>query len=247
MSTNDLQKPYLSIVIPIYNEESRIGTTLIKLEEYMRTKDFVVEVLLVLNNCTDGTCDVIESLENKPSTLRVIDMGLLPDKGNTKGAAVVKGVLESHGEYIVFIDADLATPLEEIDKLLQYVDKADVIIGSRRAPGGVIERPQVWYRMLLGGIANILIQALLLPGIKDTQCGCKLFSYKAAQDIFKQLTVCGWGFDIEVLALAKKERYKIQEVGVRWHDVAGSKVHARAYGTTLKELMKMVVKFKVNK
>lgn len=244
MSTNDLQKPHLSIVVPIYNEESRIGATLIKLEEYIHTKDFIIEVLLVLNNCTDGTRSVIDFLENKPKNLRVIDMGILPNMGNTKGVAVTKGVLGSRGEYVVFIDADLATPLEEIDKLLQYIDRADVIIGSRRAPGGVIDRPQVWYRVWLGSMANVLIQTLLLPGIKDTQCGCKLFSHTAAQNIFKQVTVWGWGFDIEILVLAKKANYRVQEVGVHWHDVDGSKVHARAYGSTLKELVKIVMKLK---
>jgi dolichyl-phosphate beta-glucosyltransferase len=245
MSSDDLQKPYLSIVIPVYNEESRIGTTLIKLEEYMRAKAFQVEALLVLNNCTDGTENVIDSLENKPSSIKVFDMGILSEIGNTKGLAVKKGVLEAQGEYIAFIDADLATQFEEIDKLLLEAKNIDVVVGSRRTEGGVIELPQVWYRTLLGKMGNWLIQLLLLPGIKDTQCGCKLFSYEAAKNIFKNVTIGGWGFDIEVLAIARKLKYKIKEVGVRWHDVAGSKVHAKAYESTLIELFKITWKWRI--
>jgi dolichyl-phosphate beta-glucosyltransferase len=147
--------------------------------------------------------------------------------------------MASLGSYAVFTDADLATPAEEIGKLLHVAEttSSNVVIGSRRAIGADVKREQVWYRNLLGRLANKLIQTLLLPGILDTQCGCKLFSRKAVQDIFPQITTGGWGFDIEVLARAKKLGYAVTEVGVRWHDVAESKVGGGAYISTLKDLI----------
>ncbi len=246
MQTHDLQTPYLSVIVPAYNEESRIGSTILGLSAYLKSLGKPYELLIVLNNCTDNTRGIIEIEQAHNPNIKVLDLGMISGVGNTKGVAVAKGMMASLGTYAVFTDADLATPAEEIGKLLHIAitTKKDLVIGSRRATGADVKREQVWYRNLLGRLANKLIQLLLLPGIQDTQCGCKLFTRKAVRDIFPKMTTGGWGFDIEVLARAKKLGYSVTEVGVRWHDVAESKVGGGAYISTLKDLISIWVKVK---
>jgi dolichyl-phosphate beta-glucosyltransferase len=248
MRSDSISTPYLSLVIPAYNEEDRIIETLISINAYLMNQPWSYEIIIVLNNCTDSTRTLVESFMNGDPSIILIDLGMIEGQGNTKGIAVTKGMLAARGSVRVFTDADLATPIGEIGKLIDRSKEGyDVVIGSRQVIGAIVDKSQVWYRVLLGRIGNFLIQTLLLPGIKDTQCGCKLFSEKAASEVFKHTNISGWGFDIETLAIARSKGYKIAEIGVHWHDVAGSKVRAGAYLSTLKELLLIFWKYKVKK
>lgn len=248
MQSHDLSTPYLSIIIPIYNEESRIGKTIQEIKKYIDDQDFLIEVILVLNNCTDNTLVVINDTASNDSRFRILDLGMVAVRGNTKGTAVTAGMLAAQGLLCVFTDADLATPLFEINKLInKSKQQYDVVIGSRRAPGSSIDQGQSWYRAWLGRIGNLLIQLLAVPGIYDTQCGCKLFSKKATQEIFTRSKIAGWGFDIEILAIARALDFSIAEIGVHWHDVPDSKVRANAYIQTLKELLIIFWRFTISK
>lgn len=248
MRPDSISTPYLSLVIPAYNEEERIVETLISINAYLKTQPWSYEIIIVLNNCTDSTRTLVESFINDDPAIIVIDLGMLKGQGNTKGIAVTKGMLAAKGDVRIFTDADLATPIAEIEKLIDKSKEGyDVVIGSRQVVGAIVDKSQVWYRVFLGRIGNLLIQILLLPGIKDTQCGCKLFSEKAAKEVFKHISTSGWGFDIETLAIARLKGYKIAEIGVHWHDVTGSKVRANAYVSTLKELLLIFWKYKVKK
>jgi dolichyl-phosphate beta-glucosyltransferase len=248
MQSNDLSTPYLSIVIPIYNEELRIGKTLQEIKKYINEQTFSTEVILVLNNCTDNTLAIIYNSISDDNRFCVIDLGILAVQGNTKGIAVAKGMVAARGILRVFTDADLATPLFEINNLIEKSEQGyDVVIGSRRAAGSFIEKNQTWYRVLLGRLGNKLIQLMAVPGIYDTQCGCKLFSEKSAREIFTRSKIAGWGFDIEILVLARSLGFSIAEIGVHWHDAPDSKVRANAYIQTLKELLVIFWCFKIKK
>lgn len=248
MQSANISTPYLSLIIPAYNEEDRIIETLTTINGYLKTRPWSYEIIVVLNNCTDSTRVLVESFMINDPAISLIDLGILEEQGNTKGIAVTKGMLAAKGEVRIFTDADLATPIGEIEKLInKSKDGYDVVIGSRQVIGAIVDKSQAWYRVLLGRIGNLLIQVLLLPGIKDTQCGCKLFSEKSAKEVFEHTNTSGWGFDIETLAIARSKGYKIAEIGVHWHDVAGSKVRAGAYLSTLKELLLIFWKYKVKK
>jgi len=248
MRPDSISTPYLSLVIPAYNEEERIVETLISINAYLKTQPWSYEIIIVLNNCTDSTRTLVESFINDDPAIIVIDLGMLKGQGNTKGIAVTKGMLAAKGDVRIFTDADLATPITEIEKLInKSKDGYDVVIGSRQVTGSIVDKSQVWYRVFLGRAGNFLIQALLLPGIKDTQCGCKLFLADAAKEIFKYTSISGWGFDIETLVIARSKGLNIIEIGIHWHDVDGSKVRAGAYFSTLKELLVLFWKYKVKK
>lgn len=247
MPTHDLSNPYLSIILPVYNEAARIGSTIESITGYLEKKSFQAEVIFVLNNCIDNSRSIIESAMMQDNHIKLIDLGIIADhQGNTKGLAVAAGMRSAVGDYHVFTDADLATPLFEIDRLLEIaVSGTDVVIGSRRAPGAVIDHSQIWYRVLLGRIGNALIRLMVLPGIYDTQCGCKLFTRVSSSAIFNKTTIAGWGFDIEVLALARQLSLSIKEIGVHWHDVPNSKIRPSAYSHTLRELISIFWRLRV--
>ena len=248
MQSEHLPTPYLSLVIPAYNEESRITRTLEIVGDYLKTVSFAYEIIVVLNNCTDSTRQLVEIAMEKDSTIQLIDLGIIQEQGNTKGLAVATGMLAAKGYLRIFTDADLATPIEEIQKLIAMSQYGhDVVIGSRQVSDSHVDKSQSWYRVFLGRAGNLLIQILLLPGIKDTQCGCKLFTGLTAEEVFRHTNVSGWGFDIETLVIARSQGYRIAEIGVHWHDVAGSKVKVGAYFSTLKELLSIFWRYKIKK
>ncbi|MFA4930609.1 MAG: dolichyl-phosphate beta-glucosyltransferase [Patescibacteria group bacterium] len=208
------QDIYLSIVIPAYNEAHRISDTLITTHKYLDRQPYRSEIIVIDDASTDTTIDVVKSLFYKIPNLRVIRHR----KNQGKGAAIRTGALNLRGQFMLFMDADLATPIEEIDKLLPHVTDYEVIIASRHIKKDSIKTRQSWYRQLFSRIGNYFIQQMLLPGIKDTQCGFKLFSQKAAYDLFSRLTVTRFGFDIEILSLAATLDYRLKEVAVSWYD-----------------------------
>jgi len=204
----------LTIVVPAYKEEKRIHLILDAVEKYAESNDFNIETIVVVDGSPDKTAEVAKSYSGKITGLRVIDR----EKNLGKGGTVREGIVEAKGDHIIFADADNSTPIEQVDKLLPFMTKYEVVIGSRYIKGGEMATPQPFIRRLGSRFLNIIIQFFAVPGIKDTQCGFKMFQRDAAYEIFKHTKVTDFSFDIELLAVARKLGYKIKEVGIIWHD-----------------------------
>lgn len=220
-----------SVVIPAYNEETRIVPTLINLLKYMDTFSQSYEVIVVNDGSDDKTQEVIERFAAEHNQVKALS---IPHKG--KGYAVRAGVLNSAGEFVLMADADGATPIEEIKRLSVWVQEHgfDVAIASREGIGAK-RFNEPFHRHLMGRAFNLIIRTLLLPGIQDTQCGFKLFTAKAARDVFSNLVLFGdnsptigmprvTAFDVELLVVAKRHGYTIKEVPVNWVYSSASKV-----------------------
>lgn len=216
-----MSRPYLSIIIPVYNEEQRISETLRQILDYLSSKKYSWEILIVDDGCRDNTITLAEkSLTGKRYRI------LKNERNMGKGAAIRHGMLEAEGEVLLFTDADLSTPIEELDHLEEPLKQGfHVTFGSRAMKGSEILIRQPIHREMMGRMFNILVQILHLPGVKDTQCGFKLFTHEAAQAIFQRQRMKGFCFDVEVLVLARRLGFKIKEVPVRWIDSPQSKVN----------------------
>lgn len=226
--------PFLSIIIPAYNEAARLPESLKKYRAWVRAQSFSCEVLVVDDGSTDATVHEVEKIMQQFPQLQLIKNA--ENKG--KGGVVRQGMLATTGEWRVFLDADAATPIDEVDKLLKHIQQYEVIIGSRYLEKGSIKIQQSLKRRSFSRLVNLLVQGSLLPGIKDTQCGCKLFSAAAAERIFTKQQVGGWLFDVEILTIARALGYAIKEVAVDWYDAKNSKVRTLRTGwRTIKELI----------
>lgn len=227
-------RPHLIVIIPTRNEAERIKPTLRDIHAYLSTQSYTAQVVVVANGCTDGTEEVVRAFQKEMPEL-VLDV---PEECPGKGCAVQGGMLRHDGDYFLFMDADNATPLSEIGAFWPALQEGfQVVIGSRHVRGSEITVQQPWYRQVLGRSANFLIRLVLLPGIRDTQAGFKLFTREAAKNIFPLQTIDRWGFDMEILALAKLLGYRIKEVPIVWHDVGASRLRpAKAALGTLSEL-----------
>ena len=202
--------PFLSIIIPAHNEENRLPDTLEQVFDFLKKQPFISEVIVVENDSTDKTLEIAQRFAKQHNHLRVIQ------SGRGKGAAVKRGMLEAKGEYRFMCDADLSMPVEEVIKFIPpALDNFDIVIASREAKGAV-RYDEPLYRHLGGRVINFLIQLFILPGLNDTQCGFKCFSAKVADDIFKLQTLPGWSFDIELLYIARRHQYAIQEIPIDW-------------------------------
>ena len=227
-----MDKPFLSIVIPAYNEERRIAETLRKVHGFLHRSPYEYEVVIVSDGSTDKTVEVIKETTSMWQNFRLI----VNKENNGKGYVVRQGMLQAHGEWRLFMDADGATPIEMIERMIKQIGHYQVIIGSRYIEKGLIQEKQPFFRQFVSRAGNLFIQLMILPGIKDTQCGFKMFSKKATEEIFPLQRFERWSFDMELLTIAKKKGYKIAEVPVIWHDVAGSKVKAGATFRSLKDV-----------
>lgn len=227
----------LSIIIPAYNEEKRLPKTLSSIAEYIKTSDMTFEVIVVEDGSTDKTIEVAKAMTSELPNLQVLSYG--ENKG--KGFAVKTGMLAAKGNHALFMDADNATPIAEIEKLWPFASGYDVVIGSRHLKDSNVVIKQPWYRILISRAGNFVIQALILKGIKDTQCGFKLFSKDATKEIFSRQQIHRWGFDMEILSIAQKiMKYKIKEVPVSWYNSADSRLRPiRDAIRTLRELLKI--------
>lgn len=227
----------LSVVIPAYNEEKRITDTLMSVDSYLEKQSYDYEIIVIDNNSKDKTSEVVKKLE--ATTIQKSSVVLVTTPG--KGAAVKAGLLEhATGDIVMFMDADNATPISEIEKFLPFFDQGfDVVIGSRYTNPDLVKVHQPFYRILLSRMSNLLIQFLAVPGIKDTQLGFKAFTSKAAKDIFPLVSIIRWGFDMEVLTAARAQGYKIKEIGVSWTEHGGGHVPLRAYFESLIDLFKI--------
>jgi len=233
-------KPKLSVVIPAYNEEKRISQTLEETNAYLKGQSYSYEIIVVDNASNDNTCDLVRQYQKQ--TIKNLVTLCLSKSIGAKGSAVKLGISDyAKGDYVIFMDADNATPISEIAKFWPYFQsgQSEVVIGSRYVSDSNVTAKQPLYRVLLSRMSNMLIQIMVAPGIHDTQMGFKMFTGAAAKDIFSQVTVPGWGFDMEVLTIAHKHGYRIREVGVLWREKGGSHVPLSAYLQSLGSLFKI--------
>jgi dolichyl-phosphate beta-glucosyltransferase len=211
----------LSIVIPCYNEEQRLPRTIEQIHRYLDGKNASYELVLVDDGSADGTRLIMDAAAERHSAVRI---EALP-RNRGKGRALAVGVQAASGDEILLTDADLSTPIEELDKLQAALNNgAGVAIGSRALRGSRVEISQPIYRVLMGKAFNLIVQAVLLPGIWDTQCGFKLFRAEVAHKVFAGLTTDGFGYDPEVLFRARRQGVKIVEVPVVWRNSAPTTV-----------------------
>jgi dolichyl-phosphate beta-glucosyltransferase len=216
---------YLSVVIPAWNEEKRIGPSLVEVGKYLTGKSFISEVIVVDDGSTDGTAEVAAETLAMRVPFRIIGLG----QNRGKGHAVKEGVLAAAGEVILFSDADLSTPIEEFEKFLPWLEWGDdVIIGSRALKESDVRIHQNPLRQTMGKLFNVLVRLFVLGGIRDTQCGFKAFKRPAALDLFSRLETEGFAFDVEILTLARRLDYRIREVPVVWKNSPPSRVRIMA-------------------
>ncbi|MFN0121505.1 MAG: dolichyl-phosphate beta-glucosyltransferase [Blastocatellia bacterium] len=234
--------PFLSIVIPAYNEQDRLPHTLSETLKFLAAQDYSSEIVVVDDGSRDRTTDVVaEFAAQAEGRLR-----LLKNPGNRgKGYSVRHGMLEARGDIVLFMDADLATPLTEVEKVLDPIrrNEYDVVIGSRAINRGLIGERQSFLRELRGRGGNLFMRTLLGLDFVDTQCGFKAFRRQAAQMVFPLQQTDGFGFDPEILFIAQKQGWRQLETPVRWNHVEGSKV--TMLGSSL-EVLRDVFKIRLN-
>jgi dolichyl-phosphate beta-glucosyltransferase len=219
----------ISVIIPAYNEEDRISSTLDKIINYLDSKNYNYEIIVVDDGSSDKTDLVVRNFGLKVRYIKQF-------KNMGKGAAVRRGMLEAKGEIRLFSDADLSTPIYEIEKLLSEINNGfDIVIGNRAMNPDNIKEHQPFYRELMGKTFNRIVQLLLIKGITDTQCGFKAYSSKAAIEIFEKSKINGFSFDVESLYLASKSGYKISQVSVEWYNDIRTKVDP------IKDSIKMLI------
>lgn len=211
-------QPELSIVIPAYNEERRLGGTLQTIREYVAERQLQVEILIVDDGSLDGTRDVAE--RNGGPCTRIV---VLPENRG-KGAAVKKGVLAAKGKRILVTDADLSTPIEDLERLELAVSSGALAFGSRRAESSAVEEPQPLFRRTMGIIFQWVVRLAGVAGVKDSQCGFKMFRRHTALPLFHRMITDGFAWDVELLWLAQRAGIEVREVGVRWRDSRDSRV-----------------------
>ncbi|MCL5017185.1 MAG: glycosyltransferase family 2 protein [Patescibacteria group bacterium] len=231
-----MPKPFLSVVIPAYNEAKRLPLTLIDIDKHLDAQEYSYEIVVVNDGSTDDTAEIVSRFAPLINNLKLINNN--ENKG--KGAVVRQGMLESKGLWRLFMDADNSTSIVEFNKMIPYFKSGyEVVIGSRGVKGSRKMPHQPFYKEILGKLGNFIIRFFLIRGIKDTQCGFKCFSEEAAERIFSLTRIDRWGFDAEALALAKALHYKIKEIPVFWVNDARTHVKLRDYLQVLLETVKV--------
>ncbi len=231
----------LSIIIPAYNEEKRIPETLDSLNEYLEKQDYDYEIIVVSDGSKDDTVKVVKEKRKNIENLRVIDNK--ENKG--KGFVVKQGMMQAKGKYKLFMDADNSTSINHIEKVWPLLAEGhEIVIGSRDSrdnPEAKQIIKQSFSRRFLGNFGNLIIQVLAVSGIWDTQCGFKVFTNRIASEIFPKMKINGWGFDIELLFIAKIKghRNKIGIIPVKWMNDSESKVGISGYFQVFKELFQI--------
>jgi len=227
----------LSVIIPAYNEASRIRDSLNRIKNYLRTKQMNFEIIVVDDGSEDGTGRLVQEMIAGFSELKLIHLPF--NRG--KGFAVRAGMMEAKGKLILMSDADLSAPIEELEKLVQVIEQgADVAVGSRRAKGAVLLKHQSWFRQNIGLAFGFFTRIILPTGVLDTQCGFKCFKADVAKKLFSLQKSTGFAFDLEILALARKLGFGIKEVPVKWKNSESSKVKPfRHFPAVVKEVIKI--------
>jgi dolichyl-phosphate beta-glucosyltransferase len=228
----------LSVIIPAYNEELRLPRTLSRSIEYLKAQPYASEILVVNDGSTDATERVVCEQRCAPISVRLLSHADGANHG--KGASVKRGMLEARGAYRLYMDADNSTTLDQVDRFWPLFDQGyDVVIGSRALKDSVIGVRQAWYKELAGRLGNRIIRALAVPGITDTQAGFKMFAGEKAGVIFSRQTIDRWGYDVELLAIARLKGYRIGEVPITWINASGSKVSMKSYFEVLGDLWRI--------
>lgn len=232
-----MSKPFLSIIIPAYNEAKRLPLTLVDVDKHLSAAEYSYEIIVVDDGSKDATVEIVKRLAaGLIKNLRVVEN----EKNHGKGFVVRQGMLEAKGNWRLFTDADNSTSVDQIERMIPFFKEGyDVLIGSRAVPGAKLEPPEPLYKRILGKGGNLFIQLVAVPGVRDTQCGFKCFSERAAERIFGVARSDRWAFDVEALALARKFGFRIKEVPVRWVNDFRSHVKLSAYFTTLFEVVKI--------
>lgn len=217
------------MIVPAYNEAARIGGCLERLQSYFAQSAFSYEILVVIDGAKDGTLDIVRRLAQRMPQLKVFDRAVNRGKGFT----VKEGMLKASGAIRLFTDADNSTDIAHFDQMRPLFEQGyDLVIASRNeldVPGAEQAVSQAWYKRAIGRLGNRIVQLVAVPGIWDTQCGFKAFRAEAAERIFSQTTIERWGFDIEVLALARALNYQIGMIPAHWINDDRSHVRATDY------------------
>ncbi len=214
-----MSNPFLSIIIPAYNEENRLSQTLTQVKEFVDLQPYSSEVLIIENGSHDRTFEVAQEFSRQFPQLRI-----LQNTERGKGLAVKRGMLDAKGEYRFMCDADFSMRVDQINRFLPpALPDIDIAIASREAPGAIrYDEPP--YRHFVGRGFNLLIRILALPGLHDTQCGFKCFRGSIANELFRLQTISGWSFDVEVLFIARRRGYSIVEIPIPWYFNSESKI-----------------------
>lgn len=225
--------PFLSLIIPTYNEEQRLPASLESVHAFVSQQAYAWEVLVVENGSTDNTLRIAQDFAGQHPGFQALQAN-----GRGKGLAVRHGMLAAQGEWRMMLDADLSMPASQIPNFLPpAMQGSQVIIASREAPGAVrYNEPEV--RHVGGRVINAMIRLLALPGLHDTQCGFKCFSARAAHELFTRQLIDGWAFDVEILYLARKRGFNITELPIPWYYNEHS--HVRPLADTLAMLSEIL-------
>ncbi len=232
--------PFLSVVIPVFNEENKIEEAIRRIFAFLSLKKSPFEIIVSDDGSTDRTRDLVTRYAQAHPECPV--RLLVSERNRGKGAAVKQGVLDAKGECVLVTDADLSAPIKESQRLLKAieVDGFDVAIGSRAVHEELVDVQQSFKRKLGGRIFNFFVKSLILQGFRDTQCGFKCFKTSVARILFRQQTLDGFSFDVEILYLAKRAGYRIAEVPVMWREGKDSRVRlARDSARMVRELIKL--------
>jgi glycosyltransferase involved in cell wall biosynthesis len=214
-----MKQPFLSVIIPAHNEETRILNTVSQLQSFFDSKSYSYEVLIIENGSTDNTYDIGKTLTEKMEGFNIISI----DEAG-KGIAVKHGISLTTGKYRLIADSDFSMPVEEIEKFIPPVTDCEINIGSREVQGAVrYNEPPI--RHFIGRVFNLMVRIILFPDLKDTQCGFKCFRGDIADEIFPYQSLKGWAFDVEVLQIARLHGWKIKEIPINWYYFPGSKVN----------------------
>lgn len=228
----------MSVIIPAYNESNRIGKTLVSIERYFKKKKLTYEIIVVDDGSKDKTIEVVNKYAAKNSNIKIVSNGI--NRG--KGYSVKHGMGLARGGACLFMDADNSVDISHLEIFWEHMKHGfPVVIGSIHIGTKKAVDRNGWHRRVLGELANYLIRTMATPSIKDTQRGFKLFSAEAAHYIFQRQTIERFGFDIEVLVIARKAGFKIKEVPVTWDNPGNSTVTLTSYISTLRELIKITL------
>ncbi len=218
----DKTTPFLSVIIPCYDEEKLIEDTLDTVTAYLSKKGYSHEIIVVDDGSRDDTVGIVGRFAEKCTRVKLLENG----RNRGKGFSVRMGVLSASGEFVCFSDADLSTPIEEVEKLLHWIRRGfDIAIGSRGLKDSQVELHQPWWREMMGRTFNLFVRIMAVRGIKDTQCGFKCFRASVAADLFSRQMLDGFSFDVENLFIARKLGFSIKEVPIRWINRVESKVN----------------------
>jgi len=230
---------YLSLIIPVFNEERNINKNINKYHNYLKAQNYSSEIIIVNDGSSDKSKKIIEKIAEEKKNITIINL----KENYGKGYAVKQGMAQAQGKFHLFLDADNSTSVDHLEKALpKILNNSDIVIGSRNSQDVhntqlVIKQP--FWKIILGRSGNILIRFLFKIKIRDTQCGFKIFSQKVSQKIFPKLKINRWLFDLEILILAQKYNFNIGIIPVKWVDSKDSKVKLKGYLISLIELFKI--------